>query len=66
MMFNTLTPHLITLTTQVGELIMSYYKTSLTIETKSDQTPLTVVDQTAHQLLSATLKQLTPNVPIIS
>ena len=66
MMFNALTPHLITLTTQVGEMIMSHYKTSLTIETKSDQTPLTVVDQKAHQLLSAALNQLTPNIPIIS
>ena len=66
MMFDTLTPHLITLTTQVGEMIMSYYKTSLAIETKSDQTPLTVVDQKAHQLLSETLSQLTPDTPILS
>ena len=66
MIFNALTPHLITLTTQVGEMIMSYYKTSVTIETKSDQTPLTVVDQKAHQLLSTALSQLTPSIPIIS
>jgi len=66
MMFNALTPHLITLTTQVGEMIMSYYKTSLTIETKSDQTPLTVVDKKAHQQLVDGLSQITSNIPILS
>jgi 3'(2'), 5'-bisphosphate nucleotidase len=66
MMFDTLTPHLITLTSKVGEMIMSHYKTSLAIETKSDQTPLTVVDKKAHQQLADGLNLLTPNVPILS
>jgi 3'(2'), 5'-bisphosphate nucleotidase len=60
------TPRLITLTTQVGEVIMSHYKTNLSVKAKVDKTPLTMVDEQSNQLLVSALNQLTPNIPIIS
>ena len=66
MLFDTLTPHLINLTQQVGEVIMSHYKSSLNVETKEDKTPITIVDQKAHQLITQALSQLTPDTPILS
>lgn len=65
-MFDTLISPLIRLTTEVGEVIMSFYKSDIHVEVKSDQTPLTIVDQTAHQLIVNGLEKLTPNTPILS
>lgn len=65
-MFDSLISPLITLTTQVGEVIMSFYKGDVSVVVKPDQTPLTVVDQTAHQLIVEGLNNLTPNTPILS
>ncbi len=66
MIFDTLTPHLISLSEEVGKMIMSYYKSNLNVETKADKTPLTLVDQKAHQMITQALAILTPGVPILS
>jgi 3'(2'), 5'-bisphosphate nucleotidase len=66
MSIHTLTPSLITLTQEVGEMILSHYKTNLKITIKADKTPLTQVDEQAHQLLTTALNKLTPNTPILS
>ncbi len=65
-MFDLLTPKLIQLTSEVGEVIMSFYKSDINVETKGDETPLTIVDQQAHQLISSGLELLTPDIPILS
>ncbi len=65
-MFDALTAPLITLVAEVGETVMSFYKRSLQIQLKSDQTPLTIADQIAHRLIVEGLKKLTPNTPILS
>ena len=65
-MFDALISPLIKLTTEVGEVIMSFYKSDMRVELKSDQTPLTIVDQTAHQLIVSRLEKLTPSTPILS
>ena len=65
-MFDTLRQSLIDLSTSTGEMIMSHYKNQLTVEVKTDATPLTIVDQQAHKLISKGLESLTPNIPILS
>jgi 3'(2'), 5'-bisphosphate nucleotidase len=65
-MFDSLITPLTTLTTEVGEVIMSFYKSDMDVKVKYDQTPLTVVDQTAHQLIVEGLEELTPGTPILS
>ncbi|MCS5591595.1 MAG: 3'(2'),5'-bisphosphate nucleotidase CysQ [Gammaproteobacteria bacterium] len=65
-MFAALLPQLIELTSEVGECIMSLHRKKLDITVKSDNTPLTVADETAHQLISVELERLTPGVPILS
>lgn len=65
-MFDALTTPLISLTTQVGEMIMSFYKSDIAIKIKSNQTPLTIVDQNAHQQIVQGLTKLTPELPILS
>lgn len=65
-MFNALIPPLIKLTTEVGEAIMSFYKSDISVKVKSDETPFTIADQTAHWLIVDELEKLTPNTPILS
>ncbi|MCS5585930.1 MAG: 3'(2'),5'-bisphosphate nucleotidase CysQ [Gammaproteobacteria bacterium] len=65
-MFDALIPPLIKLTTEVGEAIMSFYKSDMSVKVKSDETPLTIADQTAHQLIVDALENLTPKTPILS
>ncbi len=66
MMFNKILPQLIQLTSSVGEVMLSFYKNDLTIGIKSDKTPLTIVDQRAHQMIAERLKFLTPDIPMLS
>lgn len=49
-----------------GEAIMRVYATDFDIETKSDNSPLTQADLAAHNVIVSALKQLTPDIPILS
>ena len=65
-MFSRLLPKLISLTSEVGDTIMSLHKESMDFIVKSDSTPLTQADEISHSLITETLKKITPNVPILS
>lgn len=47
-------------------LLMRYYKTDLIIEKKEDKSPVTEADHAANALITATLKRLTPDIPVIA
>lgn len=66
MKFDKILPQLIQLASDVGEMILSCYKNDLDIEVKSNNTPLTIVDQRAHQMIIKGLKHITPNIPVLS
>lgn len=51
---------------RAGEAIMAVYETDFDIENKSDNSPLTQADLAAHHLIVSALKQLTPDIPILS
>lgn len=51
---------------QAGKEILAYYDEAIEIETKQDQSPLTKADLAAHHVIVDSLKELTPNIPIIS
>jgi 3'(2'), 5'-bisphosphate nucleotidase len=59
---------LIKLVHRVSDSILEIYHQidPLEIQLKSDDTPVTLADMLAHQLLIETLQQLTPDIPIIS
>jgi len=56
----------IALAKHAGEEIMAIYDTDYAIEHKEDQTPLTEADMAAHHLIDAGLRELTPDIPILS
>jgi len=53
-----------------GDIIMSYYKNGTTVEIKKDSkgipSPVTEADKTAEIYILAKLKELTPDIPIVS
>ena len=65
-MFSTLLPKLISLTSKVGETIMALHNENMGFIVKSDSTPLTQADKISHNLITETLKKITPGVPILS
>ena len=65
-MFATLLPKLISLTYEAGETIIALHKDNMDFIVKSDNTPLTQADKISHNLITETLKKLTPGVPILS
>jgi len=65
-MFSTLLPKLISLTSEAGETIMTLHNDNMSFIVKSDKTPLTQADKISHNLITKTLKKITPGVPILS
>lgn len=63
-----LVPDLLALSMQAGDAITERYHADepLTVESKSDDTPLTRADLDAHTVLSKGLRALTPGIPLLS
>lgn len=49
-----------------GEAIMEVYRGHIDVEHKEDNSPLTVADLAANQVIQSNLRKLSPDVPIIS
>ncbi|MEZ5036588.1 MAG: 3'(2'),5'-bisphosphate nucleotidase CysQ [Chitinophagales bacterium] len=51
---------------QAGQAILEIYNKDFSIEYKDDKSPLTEADKVSNQIIVDALKQLTPQIPIIS
>ncbi len=49
-----------------GEAIMQVYSTDFSVEKKEDNSPLTLADTAAHNIIVDALKTLTPDIPSLS
>ena len=49
-----------------GGAIMKYYHPNIVIENKADDSPVTVADREANDLIVRALTRLTPNIPIVA
>lgn len=56
----------IRLAKEAGERILEFYDEEVEVTTKKDDSPLTKADLAAHHHIVAGLKELTPDIPIIS
>ena len=56
----------ITIARQAGEKILQVYQQDFTVTDKADHTPLTQADLQAHEHIVASLRILTPDLPVIS
>ena len=57
---------IVALATEAGQAILEVYATDFDVQEKSDESPLTQADLASHHCIVAALKQLTPDIPIIS
>jgi 3'(2'), 5'-bisphosphate nucleotidase len=57
---------LIPLIRDAGRVVMDVYKTDFDVETKGDDSPVTLADQQAERVILAGLKRLTPTIPVVA
>ncbi|MCB9034933.1 MAG: 3'(2'),5'-bisphosphate nucleotidase CysQ [Chitinophagales bacterium] len=57
---------IIAIANQAGKEILNIYHKDFSIEYKDDKSPLTEADKVSNQIIVDGLKNLTPNIPIIS
>jgi len=62
--------HLIDATTSLartaGKAILEVYATDFDVQRKDDESPLTLADMASHHIIESGLRELTPEIPIIS
>jgi 3'(2'), 5'-bisphosphate nucleotidase len=51
---------------EAGEQILEIYASGTDVEFKADKSPLTAADKAAHDIIVAALKNLTPDIPVVS
>lgn len=51
---------------QASERVLQIYQTNFQINYKPDHSPITEADTAAHQIITAGLRSLTPDIPILS
>lgn len=61
-----MTTAVIELAKKAGLKILEFYDDEIEVTSKSDQSPLTKADLAAHYIILEGLKELTPDIPIIS
>ncbi|HET7579653.1 MAG TPA: 3'(2'),5'-bisphosphate nucleotidase CysQ [Bacillales bacterium] len=57
---------LIQISQKAGDEIVKVYESDFSVETKEDDSPITLADQKSHDVISRGLKQLYPDIPILS
>jgi 3'(2'), 5'-bisphosphate nucleotidase len=55
-----------TIARRAGDAIMAVYAGDHAVEFKDDQSPLTAADRAAHEVIVAGLKDMSPDIPILS
>ncbi len=61
-----LLPEVLRLVDAAGTAILEVYASGHDVEYKADDSPITRADRAAHDILSAGLRQLTPDIPVLS
>ncbi|PLC56408.1 3'(2'),5'-bisphosphate nucleotidase CysQ [Photobacterium carnosum] len=62
----TLLDAIYTIALDAGKSIMTHYYSNITVENKADNSPVTIADLAANEIIINQLQQLTPDIPILS
>ena len=63
---DSLTTALVDVTRRAGEAILEVYESDFEVRSKSDASPITEADLAAHEVITAALATLTPDIPLLS
>jgi len=58
--------HAISIARAAGAVIMPFYKHAAAMRAKADASPVTAADEAADALITRTLRELTPAIPVVS
>jgi 3'(2'), 5'-bisphosphate nucleotidase len=58
--------HIKTIAIEAGHLILGYYQQNVVVDIKADDSPVTVADRKANDLIVKKLRSLTPLIPVVS
>jgi 3'(2'), 5'-bisphosphate nucleotidase len=61
-----LLPDVLRLVEAAGQAILEVYASTHDVSYKADESPITRADRAAHEILCAGLRQLTPEIPVLS
>lgn len=56
----------VAIATEAGKAILEVYASDFDVQAKDDESPLTQADMASHHIILAGLRELTPDVPILS
>ncbi|PVY70804.1 3'(2'),5'-bisphosphate nucleotidase [Tamilnaduibacter salinus] len=66
MHYSSLIPDVIRIAEQASEKVLSIYQTDFSVQFKDDESPITAADIASHDIISRALRNLTPDIPILS
>ncbi len=66
MQYSSLIPSIISLAVDAGGILMKHFQAGGAVDIKADNSPVTQADIEADNYISAALRKLTPNIPVIS
>ncbi|SFR51395.1 3'(2'),5'-bisphosphate nucleotidase [Marinobacter daqiaonensis] len=66
MNYESLLDDVLALADKAGDKVMDIYETDFKVETKEDNSPITEADIASHHVIVDGLKELTPDIPILS
>jgi 3'(2'), 5'-bisphosphate nucleotidase len=66
MNFAELVEPIVALSRQAGDAILEVYATDFDVQAKDDDSPLTQADMASHRIIDRGLRNLTPDIPVIS
>lgn len=58
--------HLVDISVKAGKEILNYYQDKIEVKKKEDNSPLTKADLASHKVITKSLKEFTPEIPVIS
>ena len=61
-----LSPHIVAIAQRAGEAILKVIQGDLDVRAKADASPITAADEAADAIIVAALKELTPDIPVVT
>ena len=58
--------HLLKISIEAGNAILEIYDSNFSFDMKGDESPITKADIISHEIISKSLRKITPKIPVLS
>jgi len=66
MRYSSILPEVLKIADLAGEKVLAIYKTDFKVDFKTDESPITAADMASHHVIVDGLRELTPDIPVLS